>query len=78
MGAVVSHPVPANPRTDSPCDEAALVRAARRHGVRIEGSAWHWADPGAAPPALVLGYGTADEAAIEGGIAAIAAAYASL
>jgi GntR family transcriptional regulator / MocR family aminotransferase len=57
------------------CDEEALVRTARRQGVQVEGAARHWADPAAAPPALVLGYGAAGEAAIEQGIAALATAY---
>jgi GntR family transcriptional regulator/MocR family aminotransferase len=57
------------------CDEDALVHTARRQGVQVEGAARHWADRGAAPPALVLGYGAAGEAAIEQGIAALARAY---
>jgi GntR family transcriptional regulator/MocR family aminotransferase len=60
------------------CDERALVDAARERGVRIEGAAWHWADPAGAPPALVLGYAGADEATLERGIAAVGAAYAAL
>jgi GntR family transcriptional regulator / MocR family aminotransferase len=65
-------------RLPSGCDEAALLRAAGERGVRIERSASHWADRDAAPPAFVLGYGVADEAAIERGIAAVGEAYASL
>ena len=57
------------------CDERGLVLAARRHGVRVEGAARHWADPAAAPPALVVGYGAAAEPAIEQGIIGLAAAY---
>jgi GntR family transcriptional regulator/MocR family aminotransferase len=60
------------------CDERALVRAARSRGVVVEGTARHWADPAAAPPALVIGYGAAGEAAIERGIATLGEAYASL
>ena len=52
--------------------------AARRLGVQIEGAARHWAEPEAAPPALVLGYGTAGEAAIEQGVATLGAAYAGV
>ena len=44
------------------CDEPALVHAARRQGVRLEGAARHWADSAAAPPALVIGYGMAARA----------------
>jgi GntR family transcriptional regulator / MocR family aminotransferase len=57
------------------CDERALIRAARRQGVQVEGAARHWADRAAAPPALVVGYGAAGEAAIEQGIATLGAAY---
>jgi GntR family transcriptional regulator/MocR family aminotransferase len=59
-------------------DERALVRAARLRGVQVEGSARHWADRAAAPPALVVGYGAAGEAAIERGIETLAAAYAAV
>ncbi|MEA2384492.1 MAG: GntR family transcriptional regulator / MocR family aminotransferase [Solirubrobacteraceae bacterium] len=59
------------------CDERALVRAARRRGVVVEGTARHWADPATAPPALVLGYGAAGEAAIERGVATLGEAYAA-
>jgi GntR family transcriptional regulator/MocR family aminotransferase len=57
------------------CDEPALVSAAMARGVLVEGAAWHWADPGAAPPALVLGYGALAEPAIERGVAALGDAY---
>jgi GntR family transcriptional regulator/MocR family aminotransferase len=57
------------------CDEEALLRAARREGVHAEGAARHWADPATAPPALVVGYGAAGEAAIEQGIATLGAVY---
>ena len=56
------------------CDERALVDAARRDGVIIEGAAWHWADPAAAPPALVLGYGSHNDAATRRGLAIVGAA----
>jgi len=59
------------------CDERALVHAARRQGVRLEGAARHWSDSSAAPPALVIGYGMAAEPAIEQGIRALATAYAT-
>ena len=43
------------------CDEGALVEAAGRQGLHVEGAARHWADPRAAPPALVIGYGALHE-----------------
>jgi GntR family transcriptional regulator/MocR family aminotransferase len=57
------------------CDERGLVSAARGRGVLVEGAAWHWARPAAAPPAIVLGYGAVSEPAIERGIEALGAAY---
>jgi GntR family transcriptional regulator/MocR family aminotransferase len=60
------------------CDERALIRATRLRGAVVEGTARHWADPAAAPPALVIGYGAAGEAAIERGIATLGEAYASI
>jgi GntR family transcriptional regulator / MocR family aminotransferase len=51
------------------CDEQALVDAARRRGVLVEGASWHWAAPADAPPALVLGYGSQGEAATRRGLA---------
>jgi GntR family transcriptional regulator/MocR family aminotransferase len=65
-------------RLPDDCDETGLVVAARQLGVQIEGAARHWAEPDAAPPALVLGYGTAGEAAIEQGVATLGAAYAGV
>jgi len=65
-------------RLPDECDERALVRAARQRGVLVEGTARHWSDPAAAPPALVLGYGAAGEAAIEQGVAALGDAYAAV
>jgi GntR family transcriptional regulator/MocR family aminotransferase len=55
-------------------DVPALVRAAYQRGVLLEDAAMHRADPAAAPPALVLGYGTLDEATVGPAIAALAAA----
>jgi GntR family transcriptional regulator/MocR family aminotransferase len=52
-------------------DVRALVQAAYRRGVLLEDAAIHWADPAAAPPALVLGYGSLDEATVPSAIAAI-------
>jgi GntR family transcriptional regulator / MocR family aminotransferase len=60
------------------CSEEALLRAARREGVHVEGAARHWADPHASPSAFVLGYGAAGEPAIEQGIATLAKAYEAM
>jgi GntR family transcriptional regulator/MocR family aminotransferase len=60
------------------CDEGALVDAAGRHGLRLEGAARHWADPRAAPPALVIGYGALHETSAGRCVAMLAAAYADL
>ncbi|MEW2481468.1 PLP-dependent aminotransferase family protein [Mycobacterium sp. NPDC049093] len=49
-------------------DEDALVHAARDRGLILTGARAHWADPGSAPPALVIGYGLIGEAAIRDGI----------
>jgi GntR family transcriptional regulator/MocR family aminotransferase len=57
------------------CNEEALLRAARQEGVHVEGAARHWADSHEAPPAFVLGYGAAGDAAIEQGIATLGSAY---
>jgi len=59
------------------CDERGLIRTARRQGVQVEGGARHWADHAGAPPALIIGYGAAGEAAIDLGIATLGAAYAA-
>jgi GntR family transcriptional regulator/MocR family aminotransferase len=59
-------------------DERRLVDAARQRGVLVEGAAWHWADPATAPPALVLGYGGINEAAIRRGLATLGTIYAGL
>jgi GntR family transcriptional regulator/MocR family aminotransferase len=59
------------------CDEKALVQAARRLGVHVQGAARAWADPDSAPPALVLGFGAASEPAITHAIKALGTAYSS-
>ncbi|MGH2948809.1 MAG: PLP-dependent aminotransferase family protein [Solirubrobacteraceae bacterium] len=56
----------------SAVDEAAVVERARTRGVRVTGLAEHRMRPGG--PALVLGYGRIQEAAIERGIRELAAA----
>lgn len=47
------------------CDEDAVVEAAARRGLHLGGAARHWADHGAAPPALVIGYGALHESTAE-------------
>ncbi|MEV0670974.1 PLP-dependent aminotransferase family protein [Mycobacterium sp. NPDC050441] len=49
-------------------DEDSLIRTARERGLILAGARAHWADPDAAPPALVIGYGGIGEAAIRDGI----------
>jgi GntR family transcriptional regulator/MocR family aminotransferase len=57
-------------------DMGALVAAAYRRGVLLEDAAMHWADPTGAAPALVLGYGTLDEATVRPTVATLAEALA--
>lgn len=57
------------------CRERELVESARERGVLVEGAAWHWADRKSAPPAVVIGYGTMSEAAIDRGLAVLGAVY---
>ena len=56
-------------------DEAGLVETARHRGLHIEGASWHFSDPHSAPPALVLGYGSVDDAAIRSGLAMLGSVY---
>jgi GntR family transcriptional regulator / MocR family aminotransferase len=53
-------------------DPDAIATAAVRHGIQLEDAAWHWADPGAAPPALLMGYGALREGTLTAGIEALA------
>ena len=55
-------------------DMDVLVAAAYRRGVLLEDAAMHWANPADAAPALVLGYGTLDEATVRPSIATMAEA----
>jgi len=55
-------------------DERAVVAAAARRGVRVEGVGVHRFDTAAGPPALLLGYGALTEQAIRRGVAELAAA----
>src|SRR3954452_15296877 len=55
-------------------EEAAVVEAAAARGVRVEGLSAHRFGDSAAPPALLLGYGSMTEQAIRRGIRELAAA----
>lgn len=57
------------------CDELGLIETAYQRGLLIEGASWHWSVPRSAPPALVLGYGAIDEAAIRNGLTILASIY---
>jgi GntR family transcriptional regulator/MocR family aminotransferase len=65
-------------RLPSSCDEAELLEAARRQGVLVEGASWHWSAAAAAPPALVIGYGSVAESTIRNGLATLGAIYSAL
>ena len=54
-------------------DPATVAAAAARHGIQLEEAALHWADRHAAPPALLIGYGTLRESALARGIEALSA-----
>ena len=53
-------------------DPDTVVEAAARHGIQLEEAALHWADRRAAPPALLIGYGTLRESTLAHGIQALA------
>jgi GntR family transcriptional regulator / MocR family aminotransferase len=53
--------------------EHEVVAAAHERGIYVEGAARHWADPKQAPPAILIGYGTLHEDAIERNVAVLAA-----
>ena len=57
------------------CDELGLIDTAYNRGLLIEGASWHWSVPSLAPPALVLGYGAIDEAAMRNGLTILASIY---
>jgi GntR family transcriptional regulator/MocR family aminotransferase len=54
-------------------DPCAVADAAFRHGIQLEETAQHWADPAAAPPAVLIGYGTLRESTLARGIEALSA-----
>ena len=49
-------------------DPGVISAAAETHGIMLEKAAWHWADPGTAPPALLIGYGSVREDDLARGI----------
>jgi GntR family transcriptional regulator / MocR family aminotransferase len=53
-----------------------LGEAAHARGLTIEDAAWHYAEPSAAPPAIVLGYGGLPEPMLRRGVAILADALA--
>ena len=59
-------------------DPHSLAESALARGLLIENGSWHWADPGTAPPSVVVGYGGAPEAAIRRGIAVLGQALDAL
>ena len=64
---------PPPPATAPGLDPCAVADAAFRHGIQLEETAQHWADPAAAPPAVLIGYGTLRESTLARGIEALAA-----
>jgi GntR family transcriptional regulator/MocR family aminotransferase len=54
-------------------DPEQVASLAAKHDVQLENATWHWADPCAAPPTLLVGYGAQREHALAQGIEALAA-----
>jgi GntR family transcriptional regulator / MocR family aminotransferase len=54
--------------------ENAVVAAANERGLRVEGAARHWATPGEANPAVLLGYGVVIDSNVERDVADLVAA----
>ena len=52
-------------------DEAAIVEEARRRRIEVGPMAENWADPEGRPPALLVGYGQIQEAAIRPAVRAL-------
>lgn len=59
-------------RLPSDSDEDSIVVTSREQGLRLDGGRWNWADPDAAAPALVIGYGAIGETAIRDSISRLA------
>jgi GntR family transcriptional regulator / MocR family aminotransferase len=54
-------------------DPGTVSATAATHGIMLEKTAWHWADPDTAPPALLVGYGPVPEDALARGIRSLRA-----
>jgi GntR family transcriptional regulator / MocR family aminotransferase len=54
-------------------DPEQVAALAAKHDVQLENATWHWAQPCAAPPTLLVGYGAQREHALAHGIEALAA-----
>jgi len=54
-------------------DPDAVSATAATHGIMLEKTAWHWADPDTAPPALLIGYGPVPEEDLVRGIKSLGA-----
>ena len=65
-------------RLPAPCDERALLRAARKRSVGVYPLGWSYAQPQSAGGALVLGYANLSEAAIAEGVRRLAEAVAEV
>jgi GntR family transcriptional regulator/MocR family aminotransferase len=52
-------------------DPEAMRNAAAAHGLHLEDATRHWADPRAAPPALLVGYGWLDETTLARSVRAL-------
>lgn len=56
-------------------DPAAVADAGARCGLELEDASVHWADTGAAPPSLLIGYGAARESALARGVRELGSVY---
>ncbi len=54
-------------------DPDTIAAAAAARGIQLEPAARHWADPGTAPPALLIGYGVQHDSPLVTGIEALGA-----
>jgi len=54
--------------------EEDVIAAAREDRLRVEGAAQHWAAPGKAGPAVLVGYGMLGESTIQRDVAELVAA----
>jgi GntR family transcriptional regulator/MocR family aminotransferase len=53
-------------------DPDLVSKTAATRGIVLDKAAWHWADPDAAPPALLIGYGSLRASDLDRGIEALA------